>query len=420
MTRKILMIAYHYPPVKGSSGIQRTLKFSTYLRDHGWEPLILTVSPKAYAQVSDDQMAEIPPGMVVERAWGLDTSRHLAVGGRYARWMAQPDRWVTWTLGGVLTGLRMIREHRPAAIFSTYPIATAHLIGLLLRRISGLPWLADCRDSMTEPGYPVDPLTWKTNRWLEQAMVYRCTRAIFTTRGTLEMYAERYPEVPASRWSIIENGYDEENFRNAEADFVSSQTPSDGRITLIHSGILYPAERDPSAFFAALAQLRDSGAISGKSLRVVLRASGNESAYRQDLERLNLSGIVDLAPSVSYKAALQEMLFADGLLLFQGTMCNHQIPAKLYEYYRAGRPIFALTDPLGNTAESLRSAGALSIAHIAKHDDIAANLSDFLRKIRDRSATGVPRHIAELNSRRSRAAELARLLESVVAAPASS
>ena len=96
--RKLLMIAYHYPPVKGSSGIQRTLKFSAYLREHGWEPIILTVHPRAYAQVSDDQMGEIPAGMEVERAFALDTSRHLALGKRYLGWMAQPDRWAAWTL----------------------------------------------------------------------------------------------------------------------------------------------------------------------------------------------------------------------------------------------------------------------------------------------------------------------------------
>ena len=80
--RRVLLIAYHYPPVKISSGIQRTLKFSAYLRENGWEPMVLTISPRAYEQTSDDQIAEIPEGMVVERAFGLDTSRHLAIGKR--------------------------------------------------------------------------------------------------------------------------------------------------------------------------------------------------------------------------------------------------------------------------------------------------------------------------------------------------
>ena len=41
------------------------------------------------------------------------------------------------------------------AIWSTYPIATAHMSGLLAAR-SGLCRIADFRDPMVQPDYPVD------------------------------------------------------------------------------------------------------------------------------------------------------------------------------------------------------------------------------------------------------------------------
>lgn len=411
MSRKVLIVAYHYPPVRGSSGIQRTLKFTAYLRDHGWEPMVLTVTPKAYEQVSDDQMAEIPEGMVVQRAFALNTARHLAIGGRYPRWLAQPDRWVSWWPAGVWRGMQMIRQHRPAAIMSTYPISTAHLIGLTLQRLSGLPWVADCRDSMTEPGYPVDPMTWKTNRRLERAMVKHCAAAVFTTQGTLQMYADRYPELPSSRWAVIENGFDEENFLDAERDFAVRPLGPDGRLTLVHSGVLYPQERDPRPFFAALKELKERAELSAANFRLILRAPGSLELYRSMLEQYAIVDLIELAEPISYRAALQEMLCADGLLLFQASMCNHQIPAKLYEYFRAGRPILALTDPIGNTAEALRSAGANMIVDIADAQGIAAGLRAFLPSLRDASGRGVTAEMASINSRRSRTAELARLLE---------
>lgn len=413
MTRRILIIAFHYPPVRGSSGIQRTLKFSTYLREHGWEPMVLSVSPRAYDDVSDDQMGEIPPGMVVERAFGLSTTKHLSIGGRYLRWMAQPDRWVSWWPAAVWRGMRLIREHRPAAIMSTYPIATAHLIGLTLCRLSGLPWIADCRDSMTEPGYPSDPLSWRTARRLEQAMVARCTRAVFTAPGTLRMYAERYPEVPASRWAVIENGYDEENFRSAEEGFVANRLGAEGQLTLVHSGILYPQERDPRPFFAALRELKSSGRIDAARLKIVLRATASDELYRPMLAEHGIGDIVELAPPVGYRAALREMLCADGLLLFQASVCNHQIPAKLYEYFRARRPIFTLTDPVGDTAASLRAAGADQIVDITDAADIARGLERFLDGVRAARITGVAPEVAARHSRRSRSGELARLLDEV-------
>ena len=413
MTRSILIIAFHYPPVRGSSGIQRTLKFSTYLRDHGWEPIILTVSPRAYEQVSDDQMGEIPTGMRVERAFGLNAAKHLSIGGRYLRCMSQPDRWVSWWPAAVWRGMRLIREHRPLAIMSTYPIATAHLIGLTLQRLSGLPWIADCRDSMTESDYPPDPLTWRTARRLETGVVKHCAKAVFTTEGTRQMYAERYPDLPASRWAVIENGFDEENFRDAENGFSPRALGEPGQITLLHSGILYPQERDPRPFFAALQTLKARGEVSATTLQVVLRATGSDDVYLPMLVDYGIADLVKLAPSVSYKTALQEMLSADGLLLFQAAMCNHQIPAKLYEYFRSRRPIFTLTDPVGNTALALRLAGVDQIVNIANEQDIEQGLRVFLKGLHDACASGVRPEVAELNSRRARSSELARLLDEV-------
>lgn len=411
--RRVLLIAYHYPPVKISSGIQRTLKFSAYLRENGWEPMVLTISPRAYEQTSDDQIAEIPEGMVVERAFGLDTSRHLAIGKRYPGLLAQPDRWVSWLPGAVWRGMSMIRRYRPSVIMSTYPIATAHLIGLSLQRLSGLPWVADFRDLMTEPGYPRDPLTWRIHRRLEAAIIRRCARAVFTTEGARAMYAERYPEKPASNWSVIENGFDDENFRDAESGFDRKPIGQPGQLTLIHSGILYPQERNPRPFFAALRALKDSGEIGPARLQVVLRATGSDHIYRPMLTELNLTDIVKLAPTANYREALREMLVADGLLLFQASICNHQVPAKLYEYLRAGRPIFTLTDPIGNTADVLRAAEAMDIVNIADADDITVGLRHFLGRLQDGSATGARREIANLHSRRSRTRELARLLDQI-------
>lgn len=418
MTRRVLLIAFHYPPVKGSSGIQRTLKFSAYLREHGWEPLVLTISPRAYEQTSSDQMGEIPEGLVVERAFGLDTARHLAIRKRYPGWLAQPDRWISWLPAAVWRGYSMVRRYRPAAIMSTFPIATAHLIGLSLQRLSGLPWVADFRDSMTEPGYPRDAWTWRIHRRLEAAIIRRCAVAVFTTQGARAMYAQRYPDKPASCWSVIENGFDEENFRDAESRLSTTPLGQPGQLTFLHSGILYPEERDPRPFFTALRKLKDAGEIAPERFQVILRATGNDHLYRPLLSDAGLTDIVKLAPTVDYQAALEEMLRADGLLLFQASVCNHQIPAKLYEYLRAGRPIFALTDPVGNTAGVLRAAEATDIVDITDAAKIAAALRRLLQSIRNGTTQGTRREVANLHSRRARTRELATLLNQLASVEA--
>src|SRR5262245_33717768 len=104
MSRRVLMVAFHFPPLSGSSGIQRALRFVQHLPAHGWEPVVLSAHPRAYEATSADLMQEVPPQTVVERAFALDTARHLAIAGRYPRMLALPDRWCSWAMGAVPAG----------------------------------------------------------------------------------------------------------------------------------------------------------------------------------------------------------------------------------------------------------------------------------------------------------------------------
>ena len=398
------MIAFHYPPVMGSSGIQRTLKFSTYLPEHNWTPIVLTPHHRAYERTSQGQVSEVAGNVIVKQSFALDTARHLSLFGYYPRLLALPDRWVSWWLGGVITGLSLIRKHKPDAIWSTYPIATAHLIGLTLNKLTGVPWIADFRDSMTEENYPRVKSVWKSYRWIERKAMSRCARAVFTTPGAKEMYAKRYPGIPLDKLEVIENGYDEGNF--AQAEVIPKTTK---KLILVHSGLLYPYERNPYPFFDALAQLNEGQGLSGK-LEVILRGSGYDQQYQQYINDKHLGDVVKIQGPVSYKQALSEMVSADGLLLFQGSSCNHQIPAKVYEYARAGKPIFALTDESGNTADLLRNLGINSLVDMEDSAKIANALEKFISAIGTGDADVAKGEMVEKLSRRYRTFELAEIL----------
>ena len=410
--KRILMVAYHFPPIQESSGMHRTVHFSRYLPEHGWEPTVLTVSPRAYRQTSPDNPADILESVRVVRAPALDTSRHLSLFGYHPLLLALPDSWSSWYLPGVLVGLKLIRRLRPEILWSTFPIATAHLIALTLHRLTGIPWIADFRDSMTENGYPSPRLKWNFHRWLERQVIRRCTRAVFTTSGAKAMYAQRYPGIAEERWILLENGYDENDFVAAEALAATRTGPSD-QIVLVHSGVIYPRERDPLALFSALGKLRSSSEISPKEIKIILRASGHETYLRKHILEYGLDDIVFLEPSLPYRMALSEMISADALLLLQGSSCNHQVPAKLYEYLRSRRPILALTDPSGDTAAVLRDAGIQSIVPLDSSDQIAAYLPGFLSACRKGTAEIARPEVIAKHSRRLRTQALAAVLDSV-------
>ncbi len=69
------MVAFHFPPLAGSSGIQRTLRFAAHLPSFGWQPTVLTAHSRAYERTSQDLMSEVGPDVAVERAFA---ARHAS------------------------------------------------------------------------------------------------------------------------------------------------------------------------------------------------------------------------------------------------------------------------------------------------------------------------------------------------------
>jgi hypothetical protein len=108
------------------------------------------------------------------------------------------------------------------------------------------------------------------------------------------------------------------------------------------------------------------------------------------------------------------MLSVDGLLLFQGYTSNPAIPAKLYEYLRARRPIFALVHENGETAATLRAEGVGTIVPLDSSELIVKGLLQFLDNLRNGEGAVCALEAVQKHSRVARAAELAALLEEIV------
>jgi len=411
--RKVLIVAYHFPPVGGSSGFLRSLKFCRYLPANGWLPVVLTVNPRAYERIDPSQLGEIPPEVAVHRAFALDTRKHLSIGGRYPFWLALPDRYISWVLGAIPSGIFEIYRSKVDVIFSTFPFPSAVLIGWLLHLFTDKPWVVDFRDSMTEDDYPHDPRTRRACRWLESKVVRDASLLVFTATSTKTMYLKRYPQLNSEKCVVIPNGYDERDFQGLPP---TAATSSNGHLplTLLHTGLLYPEERDPKPFFRAVSRLKQDGIVGSDTLRINLRASGNETEYVKMLKESRIDDIVHLLPPIPYQQALQEGAEADGLLLFQAANCNHQIPAKGYEYLRLGKPILALTDEAGDTAALMKECGGSTIVNLADEQAIYKALPSFLTSLRSGSHLAPnPGKVAQY-SRENQAHSLAECLARLV------
>ena len=415
--RRILMIAYHFPPLAGSSGIQRTLRLAQHLPALGWQPIILTTHERAYERCSHDLLGDVLPETQVYRAQAWDTARHFSMAGRYPAALARPDRWATWRFDGVRLGRRLIDKFKPDLLWCTYPIATAMVIGTELQRLTGVPLVADFRDPMAQIDYPTDPITRAHFFNIEKRAIGAAVLSTFTTRSAAAEYRQRYPSAEG-RIQVLENGHDEDAFVDAGA--MAAQGPlTPGAQTLLHSGVIYPSERDPSKLIAALGQLHRTAVITPDRFKIRFRASSADDLLRQFGAREGVLDYLELLPPIGYRAALSEMMRADGLLLLQAANCNSQVPAKLYEYLRSGRPILGMTDAQGDTAAALSACGVSKTVALDDTSSIIKVLEQFIREdagypdISWREGLVANPALARQTSRRERARQFSEMLSQI-------
>ena len=167
------MLAYLFPPF-GGGGVQRTLKYVKYLPDEGFDPIVVTSSGREFPLRDATLPEDVPSNTVVLRApsvpiqfarWKFEgVLRRLGLSTWPASVVGWPDEMVGWLPGAVYQALRAVRLHRPNVLYTTSTPMTAHLAGLLVQRLTRLPWVADFRI----PGHftPTPKGSWR--RWHER------------------------------------------------------------------------------------------------------------------------------------------------------------------------------------------------------------------------------------------------------------
>lgn len=334
----------------------------------GFRVHVLSVSLNCYARIEKANLENLPEGVTVHRAPAFDSVRTLAIEGKYPSLLKVPDNYQSWIVSGVGLGLSLVRRHRISWVLSTYPVASAHCIGYFISRWSKARWIADFRDPMAQPGYPNLAIQHRAFVWVEQRAVAHAELLTFATDGANAYYRGRFENLEPERCLTLNNGYDESLFQGISAQSIQRKPR-----VLLHSGALYPSERDPTQLFDALADIQKALLDAGFVVR--LRATGHDAFVIDQIRRRGLERLVEIAPLVSNRDALTEMMQAYCLLVLQAENCNDQIPAKIYEYLRSGRPIACFAHPEGETYQALKSQPGCWCAPLDERSTIREQLS---------------------------------------------
>jgi glycosyltransferase involved in cell wall biosynthesis len=413
--RKLLMITFYYPPSNSSSGGLRPLKFSKYLREFGWDSTVLTVRESCHDSTDNALLQDIPPWVGVHRTRCFDAKKAFGIRGSYPAFLAVPDRYVSWLPFGVRRAVRAVRCEHIDALFSTSPIPTAHLIALVAKLKTRVPWVADFRDPWveTEGSEVRGRFRQSVELWLEGQVVRHADRILVTTVESTEYFCGRYGDAISRKIHAVYNGYDEDDF-----SVLTTPDTTEERFTIVHTGLLDPNYRNPEPFLRAVRQCIDRGALPPSvSIRLI---GGSAYATSQTvvelLADLHLQNVVRTEQRLPYAQALAALAGASALLLLQGGDDTRiSIPAKAFEYLRVGRPTLTLAPNDSATARLMRQFAGSFVADPNDPKDIAEKLSAIFlawsggARVVDRSQDDVSRY-----SRRAAAAELAKILSGAV------
>lgn len=401
--RKVFMITNAFPPCAGS-GMFRTLKFSKYLPENNWFPVILTLK-EIYSDKKDySLLREIPEKVNIYRTKMISILKELLTIQKKITHMINkvdknstnirntkitkknnrvikniildllttPDRFIGWLLPGVLKGLSVIKKNNVELIYSTSPPKTTLLIGLILKKLTRRPLVIDFRDPWTLSGGSIyeskSKYKFKLENWLELQVMKNADVIIANTEFLKSEYEKKYKKIIKGKIHVITNGYDPDDFRFLD----NNADKHNETFTISHVGEFYYEIRTPDNFLKAISELINEKKIDKNRIIINFIGSGEYVENEEFISFIGsnkLENILKIKKYLPHNESLEYICNSDVLLLLQPSLETiMQIPAKAFEYIRSGNYIFAVA-PAGATHDLIEN---INNGAVANPDDIGA------------------------------------------------
>ncbi|MBN1339033.1 MAG: glycosyltransferase [Bacteroidales bacterium] len=429
---KVLIITYYWPP-SGGAGVQRWLKFTKYLREFGWEPVIFTPENPEPPAWDESLLADVPQGLQVikRKIWepyhlykvftGRKKEDHIKSGflteskgpgmaESLSVWIRGnlfiPDARKYWIKPSMKFLVPWLRENPVDLVATNGPPHSMHLIGLGIKKKLNLPWFADFRDPWTGIDFydqlKLSSRADKKHKRLEKEVLLkadRITTVSWSWANDMEALCNR-------KIDVITNGFDEDDFTHLQ------KKAADGFV-ITHVGSMN-RDRNPVAVWQVIADMVRENEDFRKLLKI--RFIGfTDNAVGVSLQQSGLESFAQKIGYLPHKEVL-EMASASSLLLLPLNNTPNVkgiIPGKIFEYLALKIPVFCIGDVNGDSARIIRSTGAGSISGFQDKAAMRKTLEDFFHKYKNgelaASSEGTGRY-----SRKKKTEELAGIFNEMI------
>ncbi len=402
---RVLVIAFVYPPYP-ASGSMRAEKVAHALRQRGHHVRVLTApvsrdergirleqeglsvrvvryprNPRHMLLWLRDRFRGEASSPIEAHTNGAEPSPRGPLIGNLRALLNLPDDEQGFAAAVIAAGLPEIRRGVDL-IYTTAPPFSAHLAGLALKRLSGLPWTAEFRDPWTNNPVvrgvtPHTPLTARVDAAMERATVHSADQLIVGTEALFGELADRYGAPIADKLVLARNGIDQ---------VATSPEPPSRAPEFLHLGTLY-GSRSPEALLAGFAAVmgNDRPTDLQPSLRFVGGVDDELFQRFGGLARdLGVAEHTRFDPWIQRAEAISLLNKTDFLVLLAKDQPS-QVPNKLYEYLGTRKLILALVDDDGESAALLRKAGN----HVLLTEDTPDAWAEAFRRAFQRARDGV-------------------------------
>jgi glycosyltransferase involved in cell wall biosynthesis len=343
---------------------------------HGWTSTVVCMDPRRNGPHWFDDASPVPSGVRLVRVKSLQESSVVRAAFRFVPALRDyPDPARVWVPPAVRAALSAAQSEPHQALLTFAQPWSDHLVGLRVRRATGLPWVAHFSDPWTDSVYATrrQRAIWAP---MEAAVVRDATALVFVTAETADLMMRKYPHAWRSKVAIVPHG-----FEPGPAVTASASTRKAGPMRMIYTGRFYRDVRTPLPLLRALALLNGRTPLAGSIL--VSFVGPQVGDYRADAERLGVSALVTFQDRVAASAASAAAAAADVLLVIDapGEGPSVFLPSKLIDYLALRKIIFGITPVRGASADLLRRLNC-PVAPPDDVDAIAAAIQDLLKQWR--------------------------------------
>lgn len=373
--KKILFCAHAFPPV-GGAGVQRSLKFVKYLRNFGYDPIVLTTSPDDCCATAMDEtlMKEIDDDISIVRINNgtylpetMSKEEQQEIINLYAGivnskdWINEyiksagemvspllPDASICWVNKCLKNIESRIDLNEIDAIYTTGGLFGTYVLGYYIKNKYSIPWVQDYRDPWCTNNHYLEniwnhsmkqTLCWQEK--IEENLVKKSDAIVVMAENMIDEFVLKYG-VDRSKFVEINNGYDEADFRDVPVCLERNE-----KFTLCYNGHINIG-RSPIPLICTISKMIDSGKLNKSKVQWIFNGVV-ENTWKQQMDQKDKYGIIKYNGYLNHRESIEKAMNSDVLTLFgeAGEGAKVVYTGKVFEYLRMKKPIFCFSSKNG-------------------------------------------------------------------------